>query len=296
MNPFFHSLLFVAFAASAGDDLAANPLFHDLVGHGIQIADKTVKLPEPSLPDGLDAKEQRQVIERLVSKKYSYDQFVRKSPVAPFLLEMNTQEPLPGRTSRSAGRIQQVDLWFVAYGDMQTVSDRQLLSQLAGGNRSSHAQFESLTEGELHQRHLSAHDGQDFKEGYSRIDLPVLDKVQVSGIVHTTTTHAHGAAVAAAVLDPVLANDDDYPARWRPIARGESSELKQGKPQAYTGLAAYCRVTELLQPAGAMWIECHLVFDEPQGWFNGANLLRSKLPLVVQDSVRNFRRKLAETK
>ena len=32
------------------------------------------------------------------------------------------------------------------------------------------------------------------------------------------------------------------------------------------------------------------VFAEPTGWFEGANLLRSKLPLVVQNNVRNMRR------
>jgi hypothetical protein len=36
-----------------------------------------------------------------------------------------------------------------------------------------------------------------------------------------------------------------------------------------------------------------MIFDEPNGWFGGANLLRSKLPLVIQDEVRNFRRRLA---
>ena len=42
-----------------------------------------------------------------------------------------------------------------------------------------------------------------------------------------------------------------------------------------------------------MFIECHMIFDEPRGWFGGANLLRSKLPLAVQEEVRNFRRRLS---
>ena len=36
-----------------------------------------------------------------------------------------------------------------------------------------------------------------------------------------------------------------------------------------------------------------ILFDEPVGWFNGANLLRSKLPIVVQEGVRKFRPQLA---
>jgi hypothetical protein len=41
-------------------------------------------------------------------------------------------------------------------------------------------------------------------------------------------------------------------------------------------------------------IEVHMVFAEPKGWFEGRNLLRSKLPPVMQDSVRKFRRQLAK--
>ena len=48
-----------------------------------------------------------------------------------------------------------------------------------------------------------------------------------------------------------------------------------------------------LRTSGAVLVEYHLVFEEPQGWFGGSNLLRSKLPLVCQDGVRKFRRRMA---
>ena len=51
----------------------------------------------------------------------------------------------------------------------------------------------------------------------------------------------------------------------------------------------------LAAPEEALFIECHLVFDEPQGWFNGANLIRSKVPVLVEDTVRKARRRLAKT-
>lgn len=320
-------LLLLPSVAWAGDTGAANPLFRQLIERGVEVRThaRAVKLPEPSLADGLSGPEQKQAIERLVSKKYSYDRFVRKSAVAPFLLEIhlpgnNGREhgkpsprgdgleghptdddgleghPPKGAVEKKAGRVQQIDLWFVAYGTLQTVSDKNLLGELAGGNRSSQARSEALTDDELHARELHARDSHDLKESYFRIELPVLDKVQVSGIIHATTTRGDGVAVAAALLDPGLADDADYPARWRPISRGESRKATLGEPRDYAGLGGYCRVTELQEPAGAMFIECHLIFDEPHGWFNGTNLLRSKLPLVVQDSVRTFRRKLAEAK
>ncbi|HJT36495.1 MAG TPA: hypothetical protein VJ783_31015 [Pirellulales bacterium] len=310
-------LLLLPSIASAGDSEIANPLFRQLVERGIEAGTsaRAVKLAEPSLADGLSGPEQKQAIERLVSKKYSYDQFVRKSAVAPFQLEIHSpgdggqqlgksptnndglEGHLPkGTEEKKAGRVQQIDLWFVAYGTLQTVSDKNLLGELAGGNRSSQARSETLTDDELRKRELHVSDLDDFKESYFRIELPVLDKVQVSGITHATITRSDGGAVAAALLDPGLADDADYPARWRPILRGGSGKTTLGEPRAYAGLGGYCRVTELQEPAGAMFIECHLIFDEPHGWFNGTNLLRSKLPLVVQDSVRTFRRKLADAK
>ena len=43
-----------------------------------------------------------------------------------------------------------------------------------------------------------------------------------------------------------------------------------------------------------MFIEYHVAFIEPEGWFHGTNLLRSKLPIVAQEMVRKFRRNLGE--
>jgi len=54
------------------------------------------------------------------------------------------------------------------------------------------------------------------------------------------------------------------------------------------------KVTKLAEPAGALFVEQHLIFAEPVDWFDGANLLRSKLPLVVQDRVRSIRRQWAK--
>ena len=290
-------LLFPA-AARAADKNVVNPLFRQLVERGVETGTQgqSVRLPEASLPEGLSGPEQTQIITRLVSKKYPYDGFVRKSPVAPFLLEIRSSAKTSGKAATNAGRVQQVDLWFVAYGRVQTVSDKDLMGQLAGGNSSSHARSEPLTGDELRKRELQVRDADGFQESYFRIELPVLEKVQVRGIVHAATTRGPGVAVAAAVLDPNLAEDADYPSRWRPIVRSASGEPKPGEPQPYAGLGGYCQATELLEPAGAMFIECHLIFDEPHGWFHGTNLLGAKLPLVVQDSVRTFRRKLVEAK
>jgi hypothetical protein len=39
-----------------------------------------------------------------------------------------------------------------------------------------------------------------------------------------------------------------------------------------------------------------MVLGEPEAWFQGSNLLRSKIPLTVQEGVRTLRRRLAATR
>jgi hypothetical protein len=55
------------------------------------------------------------------------------------------------------------------------------------------------------------------------------------------------------------------------------------------------KVTRLAEPVGALFVEQHVVFAEPAGWFDGANLLRPKLPLVIQGKVRAMRREWTES-
>jgi hypothetical protein len=45
-----------------------------------------------------------------------------------------------------------------------------------------------------------------------------------------------------------------------------------------------------------MFAEQHIVYSEPYCWFDGANLLRSKLPPVMKTIVRNMRREWAKGK
>jgi hypothetical protein len=98
----------------------------------------------------------------------------------------------------------------------------------------------------------------------------------------------------AATLDPRFSQDREIPNAWRPQRLDDAGHVVNGAARPYAGAAWYWKATKLKQPAGAILIEYHVVFDEPEGWFNGANLLRSKLPLLVQDGVRKFRRRFAQ--
>ena len=65
--------------------------------------------------------------------------------------------------------------------------------------------------------------------------------------------------------------------------------MKHGPASPYGGSGMYVKITKLAEPVGAVFVEQHIVYSEPTGWFDGANLLRSKLPPVVTISVRRMR-------
>ena len=67
-----------------------------------------------------------------------------------------------------------------------------------------------------------------------------------------------------------------------------------GESVPYDGAGLYMKITALAQPADAVFVECHIVGIEPQGWFNGANLLLSKLPPAIQNQVRSSRRAMGK--
>jgi hypothetical protein len=78
------------------------------------------------------------------------------------------------------------------------------------------------------------------------------------------------------------------------VERTAAGKLEVGDSHPYTGSGSYLKATKLQEPPGSIFVEYHIVFHEPTEWFNGATVLRSKLPILVQDEVRKFRRRLAE--
>src|SRR5438552_10053536 len=66
-----------------------NPVYRDLLKQGVPIGGKlAVPLPAPTMADGLDAKAQRALLQKLIADSFEYDEFVRDSVVAPHLLKI----------------------------------------------------------------------------------------------------------------------------------------------------------------------------------------------------------------
>ncbi|MGD9634571.1 MAG: hypothetical protein AB7G28_15305 [Pirellulales bacterium] len=274
--------------------LAADDIYTTLVTKGIALAaDETVKLPQPILADGLEGAEQRKTIESLLAGRYEWDEFSRKSVVSPLLLKIDDSERASGKLGR------RVDLYFIAFGKLELLqNDDKLQEQLtlaaAGDADSNDGRVKVLSSDELAKRGLPASQTKSDPR-WVAVETTLLNKVQINLTTRNAKTQKDDSLLIASILDPKFQGDADYPNCWRSISNDDLGRRQVGPPQPYPGLGAYVKATRLVDPAGAAFIEYHVVYAEPEGWFHGANLLRSKLPIVAQDLVRKLRRKMAES-
>jgi hypothetical protein len=265
----------------------ANPLFQSLVDKGVPIpGGPTLRLPPPVMREGLAAGDEQAVLKKAAGT-HPLDLFLKKTDAAPFTLAINSVDDAAGK--RVA---QTVDLYFVAHGDLDRIVKEDVLNQLLGTNSKKGkdiGEAKLLSMPVLQERGIKPLQGPNLEEQYVGLDVFLLDKVKITGVTRNLKMHGPGWMLLAMQLDPRFANDKQHPNRWRFF---NALNATFGPPQAYSGLAGYARVTKLAQPEGALFFELHAVLHEPQAWFEGPNLLRSKLPLVIQDNIRNLRRKL----
>jgi hypothetical protein len=267
---------------------AANPLYRDLLSPGLLVGpDVRAKLMPPVMADGLTAAQQKGVIEKVIGTDYSYAEFTRKSVVAPNLLRIGDATP-----SDPAAPARTVDAYFIAYGDFALTEDEKFLDRLTRTGQGA-GTGRSLTPADLQQRKITVAD--EKREGFGLVEFDFLEKVRLKLTGHAAWSRTAESVVAAAEVDPRFRGDPEFPNQWQSLSK-EGGQPKVGPPTPYGGAGMYLKITKLHEPAGAVFVEQHVVFAEPAGWFSGANLLRSKLPVVVQNNVRNMRREWVKGK
>lgn len=269
---------------------AGNSILDELISTGLSLSPReTVTLPQPILADGLSAAAQRQAIEDAARGKHTWETLTRRAVVAPFLLKITGGEGAKPEVGR------RVDLSFVAYGNLDYLGSDEFLSgqflALAEDDAPGNNRARLLSDNELAERQLPPPKAADDPR-WLAAQFTVLDRVQVRGTTRSIRTRTSDSLVVASMLDPRFERHADHPNAWRALLRDSSGREHWEAWQTYSGLGSYVKVTQLVEPKGALFIEYHVAFAEPQGWFRGANLLRSKLPIVAQDAVRKFRRHL----
>jgi hypothetical protein len=275
-------------AAEPATHEARNPLYKSLIESGLGVgADAKVKFPAPTMPDGLDAAAQTAVIKKLIGNDYSYDDFTRNAVPAPHILKLRDVSPSDPKAPARG-----IDAWFIAYADLKALEDDKFLDRVAGAGGGS-GKSKALTDADLAKRKIPA--GNAKSEQFGHLEFDFLEKVHLKVTGRVVWTRTDDSVVVVGEIDPRFNGDPEFPNEWQSIIK-EGGVTKLGPAQTWSSAAFYLKITKLAAPAGALFIEQHVIFAEPTGWFDGANLLRSKLPLVMTNNVRTMRKELLKTK
>ncbi|HEX4000332.1 MAG TPA: hypothetical protein VHX65_17405 [Pirellulales bacterium] len=275
-------------AAAPARAQSGNPELDALLKSGVVFPGGQMRrLRPPSMADGLGAAGQKQAIQTVLAMQHSvrpvnYPQFMVKNLNTPYVLLVDQDPQYDGNQPGHS-----INLWFVVYGDLKTVADPKFLKKQFKPDNTGH--LDTLTPDDLKRRNIVPRTipagNEWFVHGVFKL-LQTQVLVQVQGTSRAVETTTKESTTLGCQIDRRFDGDSKFPNDWRPAPGG----VVQNSPTPYDSFGGYAKVTRLVEPAGALFVEYHLVYDEPQGWFNGANLLRAKLPQATPGDVREFRR------
>jgi hypothetical protein len=290
------ALYVVAIALTAANPgRGDNPIFKELVEKGVPMSDGlAVKLPRPILPNGLDAAGQQKAIANAPRARSSVKELLTKSYYAPVEVKIRTvKEPEP-----KIPGVRIIDAWFVVHGNWDILRSKDFLESVAGkdeGKGKSRVVSKSgvLTPNELAERKLTVADRDGLQSQFVYSTFSLFERVEISATRFAALLNGKESLLAAGQIDRRFNHDREYPNEWRPLVRDAQAEIRRGKPHPFLHAGGYAKITRLVEPANAAFVEFHLVYEEDYGWFDGINLVKQKVPVMVQEKVRTFRRKLA---
>lgn len=279
-------LLIALLVGAAPSHQELNSVYAQLLEEGVTVAsDSTYSIPAPTMPDGLDAAAQQKIIDQLAGNSYTPDQLLRDSIVSRHVLKLELEDK--GAPAR------RLDTWFVAYSDMDAIANKEFLETLldaGSGEDEVGEDGHELTTPELNARNIAIDPANTEHESFANGSYRLIKKVDVQGTLHSFWSRTPDSIVIAGLLDPRFSGDKEYPNVWRAMNRAATGALELGEANSYQGSGFYLKITRMVEPEGALFVEGHLILSEPEAWFDGENLLGSKLPAVVQNRVRETRR------
>lgn len=286
--------LFLLCLLTSGSALGQNPLVAELSTTGFETADgKQIVLPKPLLEDGMTAAEQEAAL-LPIAKPRGRDRFYKGDIRSVFAFDVEQVEEYP-----DGAKLREVKVFFVANGTIEDVNENNLLDGVGkpsqGSDNAIPQDSRELTEQELVKAGLQIGKQENGSYlSYGTIQVNLIDKVYLDVVTKSQTTKEDQSLSMGTSLDESLAKLTELPSTWQPIDRVKN-QLQLGMPKEdFFAAAGYVKATALKNEAGKILVEIHVMFVEPEAWYNGRNLLGSKLAPVIDDSVTKFRRKLAQ--
>jgi hypothetical protein len=188
-----------------------------------------------------------------------------------------------------------VDLWFVVRGELDGLDPVEMAQQSSGkAVEAGNMRFENrvLTDDELKPRGRSSRRGRDFERWFVRLKGRLLDRIAVEATDEAVATRTEESMVIAGRTDHASDSDKTLANRWWTL--GQDGQKGPGQP--FRGGMSYAKISRLKEPAGSLMVEFHAAFIEPEAWFQGSPILRSKFAPIAQDQIRKLRRELLKSR
>lgn len=261
-----------------------NPIFVEALRSGFHADGATIKFPAPILKDGLDPGQQHAALLTLSGSEAALADLLRDSVAAPFILKLRDQKT-------TDATVRMIDLWFVVRAELDGLDPVEMAQQSSGkAVEAGNMRFESrlLTDAELKPRGRSTRRSRDFARWFVHLKGRLLDRIAVEATDEAVATRSEESMVIAGRTDPAFDSDNALPNRWWTLGH----DGQKGPGQPFRGGSSYAKISRLKQPAGSLLVEFHAAFVEPEAWFQGAPILRSKFAPIAQDQIRKLRREL----
>jgi hypothetical protein len=265
-----------------------NPVYRKVVNEGLEAGRQTVKLAAPRLVDGKTADVQRAALKELAGSDRALDELLRDSVTAPFIIKVRD-------VKTTDATVRQADIWFAVHGDLKKVDparEAARTDQKAVEVANMWFQTRLLKADELGNK--PADTGSDGKSWYTHIHAKLLDRIDFEVTNHVVASESSESVVIASATDPSFDNAGSLSNGWKSLVPPGSSQADTATRHPYSGGISYAKISRIAFQPGALFVEMHVAFVEPEGWFQGAPILRSKFSVAAQDQIRTLRRELAK--
>ena len=272
-------------------DHAGNPVYAQVLTKGVEAGGQTVKLPSPRFVDGLTAEEQSAALREVAGSDRAVDEMLRDSVTAPYIIKLRDQKA-PDATIRMA------DLWFAVYAPLEQVDP---IRELARADQKkvdvANMSFETrlLKNDEIQSAGIKFADSAPSKaEWYAYVHARLLDRIEFDVTNHGAVSQSSNSIVVASRTDPAFDRVEPNGNCWRSVTTTPGANALGADKHPYSGGISYAKISRCALKPGALLVEMHVAFVEPDGWFQGAPILRSKFGVAAQDQIRTLRRELAK--
>jgi len=263
-----------------------NPVYAKLIAET-----EPLRLRPARFDDSQSAEEQRGELARAGGDRYSVDELLRPTAVAPHVLAME-REPL----ERLDATLQRVRIVFTLRGDLDSLASDSFLDTMMAvsgeetdGDKADAASSRRLTPEELGAAGIDARSLAET-ESYRLVHGELFSRVRFSGVAQSRWSRTDRSILMAVRFVDSFAGQPGLKPSWERLERDEAGEFGVVETGEFAGGGAFIKITRWRDDPEVLVVEAELMLVEPRAWFGGSNLIGSKLPPAIQSQVRTIRR------